>query len=594
MGNCQRPSGRKRQPQKCLTLAILGVDNAGKTTACKSFSGEAVDKGVVPTVGFSNIKFTFEAFDIALYDVGGGKNIRSMWKEYFPEVHGFIYVVDASSAERMDEARETFRDTLEHPHVSGKPVLLLANKQDNPEALDEVNLCKQLNLKSVVNINKCPCHVDPCSAIKGSGQRIDSHMKEGLRWLTQTIDAQWEDISTRVQRDMKAAQEVRLAENHARRERVQKLREERERQEVEEQARLGIVKKDNEEEGEETLNGDPFKPLDLEQLKEKEETLKAEKKRRKKLGASRKGQNIQDDDPASTSPLSDHDVTTNNNNIDKVSVSGMGRTHPSPLPSLEPQFGTPVMVSGRRKKRKQRKRSGVSGHEESEHNVDDEEDNIAGSPRSSYEPSRWKSTMTLSDIPVSSSDPHWSGKNGTSLPRVDGDGRMDAVSPRVRKVKKNRLRDLGAKLRRQQTAGIEGDAEMYPTSPQGPQSFGSLDGRDFPDAARSSYEVVEGRVERRKPLMVNGQGGYSGREIYQLSPGRANSKETAHQTSLTDVDSFGAKVPQHARQQGASSIQPDRSDNRTWGMADDLPPVDGDTFISRSQPNFHHEDDFLL
>ena len=39
------------------------------------------------------------------------------------------------------------------------PLHRLANKQDKPEALDEVDICELLNLESVVNSNKCPCRI---------------------------------------------------------------------------------------------------------------------------------------------------------------------------------------------------------------------------------------------------------------------------------------------------------------------------------------------------------------------------------------------------------------------------------------------------
>ena len=85
---------------------------------------EPIDADVAPTIGFRNVKFTFDNYDITLFDIGGGKNIRPVWKNYFPEVYGLIYMVDSSAAGRMEEARETFRESLEHPHVFGKPVLL--------------------------------------------------------------------------------------------------------------------------------------------------------------------------------------------------------------------------------------------------------------------------------------------------------------------------------------------------------------------------------------------------------------------------------------------------------------------------------------
>ena len=34
----------------------------------------------VPTIGFDNSEFTFEDYQITLYDLGGGKKIRNVWK----------------------------------------------------------------------------------------------------------------------------------------------------------------------------------------------------------------------------------------------------------------------------------------------------------------------------------------------------------------------------------------------------------------------------------------------------------------------------------------------------------------------------------
>ena len=88
------------------------------------FLPEALDKDVAPTLGFQSVNFDMDNFDITMFDLGGRKNIRSVWKNYFPEIYAAIYVVDASTADRMDEARETLREALEHPNMNGKPVLL--------------------------------------------------------------------------------------------------------------------------------------------------------------------------------------------------------------------------------------------------------------------------------------------------------------------------------------------------------------------------------------------------------------------------------------------------------------------------------------
>lgn len=82
------------------------------------------DLETAPTIGFCNESFTFENFDIKLYDVGGGKKIRDIWKNYYHDSHGIIYVVDSSTPDRMEETRDNMKKVLEHSQVSGKPILV--------------------------------------------------------------------------------------------------------------------------------------------------------------------------------------------------------------------------------------------------------------------------------------------------------------------------------------------------------------------------------------------------------------------------------------------------------------------------------------
>lgn len=79
---------------------------------------------VAPTIGFSTVDFTFSKHAITLYDLGGGKRIREIWKNYFSEIYGIIYIVDSTDPERMDECRQVLSNLLEHPKIQGKPVLL--------------------------------------------------------------------------------------------------------------------------------------------------------------------------------------------------------------------------------------------------------------------------------------------------------------------------------------------------------------------------------------------------------------------------------------------------------------------------------------
>jgi ADP-ribosylation factor-like protein 8 len=54
------------------------------------------------------------------------------------------YMVDAADHEKIEAARNELCNLLEKPQLAGIPVLVLGNKRDLPEALDEHELIEQM------------------------------------------------------------------------------------------------------------------------------------------------------------------------------------------------------------------------------------------------------------------------------------------------------------------------------------------------------------------------------------------------------------------------------------------------------------------
>jgi ADP-ribosylation factor-like protein 13B len=107
-----------------LTILVIGLDNSGKTTLTMALNGD-LDPFVVPTVGFSApIRKRLHGTDVVFYDLGGGMRIRGVWPNYFADVHGVVYVVDAADRERLKESGEELRSALAHPMIVGKPLLV--------------------------------------------------------------------------------------------------------------------------------------------------------------------------------------------------------------------------------------------------------------------------------------------------------------------------------------------------------------------------------------------------------------------------------------------------------------------------------------
>nr|XP_039264453.1 LOW QUALITY PROTEIN: ADP-ribosylation factor-like protein 13B [Styela clava] len=233
MGNCMTWA-KGESERKCVTLLAVGLDNAGKTTTVHGVKGEA-NTDVAPTMGFSSVDLRSGKFNIKIFDLGGGAKIRDIWHNYMAEAHGIIFVVDSADVERMEECREIFDNLISDNRLCGKPVLILANKQDKPQAMDELDICNRLNLDEVVNRNESFSKVVLCSALPMSGRKkirkpkLDRGIKSGFVWLLDVIGKDFNVLQERITKDV---EEQKIREGEERRlriERVTRIREERER-----------------------------------------------------------------------------------------------------------------------------------------------------------------------------------------------------------------------------------------------------------------------------------------------------------------------------------------------------------------------------
>ncbi|XP_005809695.1 ADP-ribosylation factor-like protein 13B isoform X5 [Xiphophorus maculatus] len=270
MANCCSWLKRWQEPARKVTLVMVGLDNAGKTAAVRGIQGEN-PQDVAPTVGFSKVDLKQGKFEVTIFDLGGGKRIRDIWKNYYSESHGVVFVVDSSDVQRIQETKETMAQVLQHPRIAGKPVLVLANKQDLEGALAEADIIENLSLEKLVNENKCLCQIEPCSAILGCGKKVDKSIKKGLTWLLSNIAKDYEAIAERVQKDMAEQRALEEQDKKERAERVRRIREERERLEREEAEREG--RPVQEDEADDGNMQSPFQPIgDLISKREEMET----------------------------------------------------------------------------------------------------------------------------------------------------------------------------------------------------------------------------------------------------------------------------------------------------------------------------------
>ncbi|EFC44105.1 hypothetical protein NAEGRDRAFT_68064 [Naegleria gruberi] len=234
--------GKKKKDELKITVMLIGLDNAGKSTFLASLKGHA-DFKPMPTVGFNREVLKHEHYEITYFDVGGGANIRAIWPNYFPSIHGAIFVIDSADEKRLEESRQTLVDSIKHPYFKGKPLLLLANKQDLPNSLEPSEISERLQLHELTEYVSS-FNILPCIAKRElTKNKTDEHIVKGLDWLSSQIEKDLETLCSRIEKEEKEFEdeEKRLADEKW--ERVRKMREERARQQEEEERK----KKEQEE-----------------------------------------------------------------------------------------------------------------------------------------------------------------------------------------------------------------------------------------------------------------------------------------------------------------------------------------------------------
>lgn len=145
----QKEEKKEIQP-KTITTFLFGIDRAGKTTFVDYLKQEKF-LNHNPTLGIDISHIVLGNLRLEFNDLGGQKAFRGNWMDYWRDQDFLIFMLDAADPDRFLEANSALWSILDRPETEKKPLLVLSNKIDLPEAKPFKKVIEALELEKIKN-----------------------------------------------------------------------------------------------------------------------------------------------------------------------------------------------------------------------------------------------------------------------------------------------------------------------------------------------------------------------------------------------------------------------------------------------------------
>merc|ERR1712154_628626 len=100
----------------------------------------------IPTIGFNVETVEYKNIKFTMFDVGGQDKIRPLWRHYYKDTDAVIFVVDSNDRERIDNESGMYESMPASEELQNSVLLVLANKQDLPNAMSVNEVTERLSL----------------------------------------------------------------------------------------------------------------------------------------------------------------------------------------------------------------------------------------------------------------------------------------------------------------------------------------------------------------------------------------------------------------------------------------------------------------
>lgn len=103
-----------------------------------------------------------------------------------------MFVIDCSLQAPFEMMRDILHKLMHNRHIRGKPLLIVANKQDLEQSIDVIDITYFFRIDELCNRLGTPCQI----IASGGEDRTDLH--NGIEWLTDRIVENHKSLENRI------------------------------------------------------------------------------------------------------------------------------------------------------------------------------------------------------------------------------------------------------------------------------------------------------------------------------------------------------------------------------------------------------------
>lgn len=160
-------------------ILVLGLDGAGKTTLLYHFSPEKLATAR-QMIGLTIEVLDFPPHRFISWDTYGylPKRFSCVWREYYKEAQGLIYMVDSNDIDRLEDSAKCLREILESngEELANIPLWIFLNKNDLPGKKVSIEMARNaFQIDDLMRGRRCLVSEASCLDMNG--------VNEGLLWL---------------------------------------------------------------------------------------------------------------------------------------------------------------------------------------------------------------------------------------------------------------------------------------------------------------------------------------------------------------------------------------------------------------------------